>query len=89
VLFYYLALIRRGGETGLPRKPSQTPYEYGRFLDKSLPEVGESVDSLTESFMEARYSNHIVEDDQVPLVQSYWERIRRALQELKRGSKAR
>ena len=88
VLFYYLALIRRGGETGLARKPSQTPYEYGRFLDKSLPEVGESVDSLTESFMEARYSNHIVEDDQIPLVQSYWERIRRALQELRRGSKA-
>jgi hypothetical protein len=89
VLFFYLALIRRGGESGLPRKPSQTPYEYARYLDKSLPEVSQSVDSMTESFMEARYSNHAVETDQANRVQSYWERIRRAFQELRRGPKAR
>jgi hypothetical protein len=89
VLFFYLALIRRGGEYGLSRKPSQTPYEYARFLDKSLPEVSESVDSMTESFMEARYSNHTVEVDQAASVQSYWERIRRALQELRNHSKAK
>jgi len=87
VLFFYLALIRRGGESGLTRKPFQTPYEYARFLDKSLPEVSESVDSMTESFMEARYSKHTVEADQATSVQSYWERVRRALHELRSRSK--
>jgi hypothetical protein len=82
VLFFYFALIRRGGEAGLSRKPSQTPYEYARSLDQSLPEVSESVDSMTESFMVARYSNHVVEADQAASVQSYWERVRRALKEV-------
>jgi hypothetical protein len=89
VIFFYLALIRRGSETGLSRKPSQTPYEYARLLDKSLPEVQDSVDSMTESFMEARYSNHPVEHEQASLVQSYWKRIRRALQEIKNQAKIR
>ena len=89
VFFFYLALVRRGGEAGLARKPSQTPNEYAQFLDKSLPEVSDSVDSMTESFMEARYSKHLIEPKQASLVQAYWERIRQALREMKVRSKAR
>jgi hypothetical protein len=38
VVFYYLALVRRGGESGVPRKPAQTPYEYAEQLSIVLPE---------------------------------------------------
>jgi len=89
VFFFYLALVRRGGEAGLARKPSQTPNEYAQFLDKSLPEVSDSVDSMTESFMEARYSKHLIEPKQASLVQAYWERIRQALREMKERAKDR
>jgi hypothetical protein len=36
IIFYYLALVRRGGETAIQRKPSQTPYEYSRALTEAL-----------------------------------------------------
>ena len=38
VLFYYLALVRRAKEAGIPRKDGQTPYEYARSLTSSLVE---------------------------------------------------
>ncbi|MEW5868984.1 MAG: DUF4129 domain-containing protein [Chloroflexota bacterium] len=36
VLFYYLAMVRRGEEMGLSRKPGQTPYEYSQKLVENL-----------------------------------------------------
>lgn len=89
VLFFYLALVRRGAETGLTRQVSQTPYEYAHFLDRSLPEVSDSVNQMTESFMEARYTRHPIEIQQASLVRSYWERIRQALRELKKRVQTR
>lgn len=83
VLFFFLAFLRRGGEAGLARKPAQTPYEYARFIHQSLPEVDDAVDSMTESFVEARYSTHLVEREQANLVKTSWERIRQALHNLK------
>jgi len=89
ILFFYLALVRRGGETGISRKPSQTPYEYAHTLDRSLPDVSESVHSMTESFIEARYSNHLVESKQASQAKAYWEHIRLALQKLRKRYKAK
>ena len=87
VIFFFTAFLRRGGEAGLARKPAQTPYEYARFIHHTLPEVSDSVDSMTESFMEARDSVHPVEREQANLVKTYWERVRQAFQGLKNRSK--
>ena len=38
LIFYYLALLRRAGEQGLPRRPDETPLEYARRLEVALPE---------------------------------------------------
>jgi len=78
ITFFYLALIRRGGEKGLPRRPSQTPYEYASTLERALPEVEEDIDTLTQAFIEARYSPRPVETEQVNLVKNTWERLRKA-----------
>jgi hypothetical protein len=80
IYFFYLAMIRRGGEQGVPRKPSQTPAEYAATLEKALPSAEEDIDSITKVFMEARYSQRSVEAGEARLVKSLWERIRRALQ---------
>lgn len=79
VLFYYLALVRRGSESGLNRKPGQTPYEYSRSLRERVPEVDHDLEEMTESFVEARYSRHDVTDQSVSIVKRAWERVRRAL----------
>ena len=79
VVFFYMAFVRRGGEHGLPRLPAQTPYEYSRALQDHLPGVEGDISSMTDEFMEARYSQHEITAPRASLVQSYWERIKRAL----------
>jgi len=79
VYFYYLALLRRSGETGLPRRPSQTPIEFAASLEAALPAADQDIDSLTGAFVEARYTRKPVEPERANLVKATWERIRKAL----------
>jgi hypothetical protein len=84
VYFFFLAMIRRGSERGIPRKDAQTPYEYADVLENTFPDVDQEVASLTESFVTARYSRSEVDDEQVSRVKRYWERIRGALRSYRR-----
>lgn len=84
VMFFYLALIRRGGEKGIPRALSQTPLEYEQSLRVNLPEAQEDLGSMTDAFMEARYSRHDVNEERASTVRKYWERVRRALRNLRK-----
>jgi uncharacterized protein DUF4129 len=85
IYFFYLAMVRRGGEQGVMRKPSQTPAEYAVQLEKALPTASEDIDSLTSAFVEARYSRQQVDSRKANLVKSTWDRIRRALQSKSRS----
>jgi hypothetical protein len=88
VRFFYLALLRRGGETGLPRRPSQTPYEYETDLTVSLPEVDADLAALTDGFIEARYSQHPISTLVADAMRRHWEQVRLALQ-ARRGKRSR
>jgi hypothetical protein len=79
IYFYYLAMIRRGGEQGIPRQPSQTPAEYAAELEKKLPDSSQDIDSLTGAFIEARYSRVEMDSQKANWVKEIWGRIRRAL----------
>jgi Domain of unknown function (DUF4129) len=81
IYFFYLAMIRRGAEQGLPRKPSQTPSEYAATLESALPSAEDDIHSLTEAFVGARYSRREVNAKDVGRVKSTWGRIRRALRD--------
>ena len=82
IIFYYLALIKRGGQYGLARKPSQTPLQYEHLLENSLPEVKEEIDTLTDSFIEARYSTHEISGERANQVQQFWKRVMTTLRGL-------
>jgi hypothetical protein len=79
VIFFYLALIRRGNEAGYPRQPSQTPYEYAHFIEPGLPEQADALSDMTEAFLEARYSRHEVTTEQVSRMKRAWDRVRSVL----------
>ena len=64
----------------MPRKPSQTPSEYAVNLEKALPAVEADIDSITQAFIEARYSRREVDSKDAGLVKEMWGRIRHALQ---------
>ena len=88
IYFFYLAMVRRGGEQGLRREPSQTPSEYAVTLEKALPSAREDIDSITEAFMEARYSRQEVDSRKADVVKATWGRIRRALQSKSKGEQS-
>jgi hypothetical protein len=85
VLFFYQAFLRRSGEHGLPRHPSQTPYEYSGSLKVGMqaleddPSAWEDLTSLTDRFVEARYSKHEITPSHASLARRAWEHIRRYL----------
>lgn len=89
VLFYYLALVRRGAESGIARHPSQTPYEYAISLSAAMdkeaqntrPQATPGVDiqAITENFVQAQYSRHDISLKQVDEVRGIWERLRKLL----------
>jgi hypothetical protein len=79
VVFYYLALMRRGGERGLARHSTETPYEYEETLRSSLEGGEEDLAGLTDAFVEARYSRHLVTSEQAIRVRRWWEGVRKML----------
>jgi len=85
ILFYYLALLRRADQAGLPRRQGQTPYEYARTLTSTLEEGKDGVEALTGSFVEARYSRHDIPREEARRVESLWETIRRLLRNFRKS----
>jgi hypothetical protein len=81
VFFFYHAMIRRGGEQNIARKPSQTPSEYAATLENAVPPAGEDIDSMTEAFIKARYSSQPVNPSDADAVKDAWGRVRHELQE--------
>jgi hypothetical protein len=85
VIFFYGALLRRGRERGLRRQPGQTPFEYSHRLRGEITELQEdqaasqNITSLTDQFIEARYSRHEVTPESAGLARRYWEQIRKIL----------
>ena len=85
IYYFYLALVRRGSERGLARSASQTPYEFAARLETALPTVDTDIESLTDTFVEARYSRRAVPAEKANLVKATWARIRHALQQIRKS----
>jgi hypothetical protein len=79
VIYFYLSLLDLAGQQGLARRPSQTPSQYEQRLADALPENQENIKGLTDAFIEARYSQHPVEESQSRQAGNLFDQIRAAL----------
>jgi hypothetical protein len=75
VIFFYLTMLRRAGDSGLPRASWQTPKEYLDSLKTAIPEEESDISDLTESFMDARYSLREVTPERADIVRAIWSRL--------------
>ncbi len=75
----YLALVQRAAQAGHPRRPSQTPFEYAEGLESHLASEREALETLTEAFVQARYSPRPFSTDEVGLLHRLWQRLAAAL----------
>ena len=75
----YLTLLERSARTGYPRRPAQTPHEYGVELESYVPGHRDQVSALTEAFVEARYSRREFEPGRLHALYEIWRRLKKAL----------
>jgi hypothetical protein len=78
-IFYFLALIRRGSEKGVSRTSSQTPHQYTQKLEQTFPDIASDLETMTDSFIEARYSQHNITEEQAGFMRRAWRRVRKGL----------
>jgi small-conductance mechanosensitive channel len=79
VIYYYLSVVRRAHRQGIDRRGSQTPHEFSAHLAPRLAEAGSDLETLTDAFVEARYSRHDLPDLEVGRIRASWQRVRAAL----------
>jgi hypothetical protein len=79
VRYFYLSVLRRAARVGHAREPQQTPYEYGPALAKCLPEMASEVTTLTQAFVEARYSQRVQDEQEANVIKKIWQRVRATL----------
>ena len=84
VRYFYLSVLHRSAREGLGRPPAATPLEYEAMLAQQLPEADMDLHSLSEAFLEARYSEHAITQDDAEAAKGGWQRVRRALAHLRR-----
>jgi hypothetical protein len=83
ILYYYLSIVEWARRLGYPRRGNETPYEYTATLGPKLPQARQELASLTQAFVEARYSHQTFDREQERRVRAIWKRVRAALQALK------
>jgi len=85
IRYFYLSTVRRAGQAGQARSPSQTPLEYRRSLDLQLPDLEPDLAGLTDAFLEARYSARPLHREDAQAAKTFWQRLRAALRARSRG----
>jgi hypothetical protein len=84
IIHLYLVMVHLGEEHGLRRRPSQTPLDYERQIHNEMPEIDPELHALTDAFLEARYSQHPVDQNTSEQAASLLERIRAYLRTWKK-----
>lgn len=88
IVRYYLSVVQRAGAQGFPRRPGQSPEEYGPTLAPHLADAETDWTALTAEFVEARYSAHDLASDDSRRARSHWQRVRDALRLRRRAQHA-
>jgi hypothetical protein len=79
VRYFYVSVLHRSERQGFGRGAGQTPFEYEQVLLRELPDAADEIHALTEHFIEARYTEHVVDEDREHQAQTVWQRIKKLL----------
>lgn len=82
VRYYYLALLHRAEEAGLPRQEGETPSSYAPRLAQNLEADDENraaIGELTEAFIQVRYAGEHVQPDRLTHIKQMWNQLKRIL----------
>ena len=75
----YKKMGRLGRLAGVPRRPYQTPNEYGNALAAAVPSASDAAMALTAAFSAQRYGNHEPSEEQGQELARLWRSLRGGL----------
>jgi hypothetical protein len=82
VRYYYLALLHRANEAGLPRKEAETPLRYAPRLADQLEADDANraaIADLTDAFIQIRYAGDHVAPDRLSKIKQMWRELKNSL----------
>ncbi len=71
----YQALLAAARARGYPRQREQTPTEYQRTLERTLPQAQEALSALTDRYVQARYGATLPTPEQADHARRAWEQL--------------
>ena len=75
----YKKMGRLGRLAGVPRRPDQTPNEYGSAIAAAIPSASDAAMAVTAAFSAQRYGNHAPSDDYGQELARLWRSLRGGL----------
>ena len=79
IRYFYLSVVRRAGDKGVMRGPSETPLEYIQDLTSEWPEEADDISQLTDAFLEARYAARPIEKTRADAVKGTWKQVKASI----------
>ena len=88
VRYLFGLLIEAAGRHGMAPGLGETPLEYSASLGSKLHTAQEELELLTDSYLEARYSEHDLPADTGRLVDTWWKAVMAAINSWSDGDEA-
>jgi hypothetical protein len=82
VRYYYLALLHRAEEAGMPRQDAETPLHYAPRLAEQIEADDANrtaITDLTDAFVKVRYAGDHVAPDRLAQIKQVWRQLRKTL----------
>ena len=73
----YADMLRWGAKAGLPRVPSETPFEYQATLSAALPAYGAEVGHITGSYVMTKYAAQPPTELELRRLRETWRKVKR------------
>lgn len=75
----YAQVLVRAARHGLERSPTVTPAEFQHALENRWPSGASDFAAVTAAYMQRRYGDRLLSDEDVRTVQRHWHRLREVM----------
>jgi hypothetical protein len=72
----YAQLLDWAAREGRPRRPAETPLEFGAALSERRPDLRDDLGVLTHAYLQVRYGERPESREMIESVRTCWERVR-------------
>ena len=79
----YRHMLWEGGRSGVPRRPHETTSEYAGRLEKAVPESSEQLDEITGMYIDVRYGENVIPEEQVDNANVIWRTLRGLIRKIR------